>query len=120
MALKVNPDHRVSRNNLVWHLATHPDDEVRDGQEALRLVTDAIEQSGDTDALILDLLAAAQAECGLFDEAVTSARKAVAMARFTGQDELVDELEDRRVLYEREEPYREEPLSGRWLYVPED
>jgi len=111
LALEQQPDHVASLNNMGWLLATHPEEAIRNGQEALRIATRLVEQAGSRNPLFLDLLAAAQAECGLFDEAVATARRALSLARSAGKSKLADELSSRIPFYERNEPYRERPAG---------
>jgi hypothetical protein len=54
-------NHIAAQNNLAWILATHRNAEFRDGQEALRLATRVVQQTGEGDPFLLDLLAAAPA-----------------------------------------------------------
>ena len=43
LALKLRPDWLAAANDLAWLLATHPDEQVRDAREAVRLATAASE-----------------------------------------------------------------------------
>lgn len=73
-ALAINPKSGGSNNNLAWLLATTPDLALRDGPRALRHARTALEQ-GRAGAW-LDTLAAALAECGDFEAAVTAEAEA--------------------------------------------
>ena len=108
-ALQARPGHVDGRNNLAWLLATHPDDAIRDGQEALKIAMRLVAQTSGQDANYLDLLAAAQGECGRFTEAVATSRRAAELARTAGQWKLSAQIETRLAFYERNEPYRERP-----------
>jgi predicted Zn-dependent protease len=66
-------------NELAYVLATHPDAARRDGARALTLARRATAALADN-PLVLDTLAAAQAESGDFDAALATARRAVALA----------------------------------------
>jgi hypothetical protein len=57
---------------------------------------------------IVGTLAAAYAEAGRFDDAVRSARKAIDLARATGQWNQVEQLNVELKLYEAGLPYHEE------------
>ena len=102
-ALRLSPESADSNNSLAWLRATCPDDELRDGKQAVALATKACEASGWKSWGILDTLAAACAETGDFEAAAKWERKAL---------ELVDENEKaafqaRLALYEAGKPYRE-------------
>lgn len=64
---------RVARPalELAWLLATNPDDSVRDGARALRLVEGVVRAFGPSDPDVVQARAAALAEVGRFDEAVS-------------------------------------------------
>jgi len=51
------------------------------------------------DARFLDVLGAAYARAGRFDDAVTTAENAVQLARAASQDELARDIESRLVVY---------------------
>jgi tetratricopeptide (TPR) repeat protein len=108
-ALRLLPDAPVVRANLAWLRATCADPKFRDAGEALRL---AREQAGDRNARALDVLAAACAEAGLFDQAVTAARQAIEAAERSGEKTSAAEIRDRLKLYESGRPYRE-PVAGK-------
>jgi len=79
-AVALAPDSLSAKCQLAWVLATCPDNTIRDGAEALRL---AQEVSGDTGGFSwkgLDVLGAAHAENGHFDDAIRVTEKAVEMA----------------------------------------
>ncbi len=109
--LKNDPDHVSALNNLAWLLATHPDEKYRDGPEALRLARQVVQQTGGDNPFYLDLLAAAQAECGQFEQSVATARQARALARAANDLTLVAEITNRLLVYERKEAYREPPVK---------
>jgi tetratricopeptide (TPR) repeat protein len=97
---------------LAWILATDPDDDLRDGLEAVRLALEACAATNHQNVLALDALAAAYAEVGQFDEAVAVARSAVRAAR-TGDDEApVDEIETHLRFYLQGRPFRADRRSG--------
>lgn len=64
-------------NNFAWVLATSPDDEVRDGQRALKMATKAAELTGYETPHVLSTLAAAHAETGDFESAKKWSQKAI-------------------------------------------
>ena len=103
-ALRLLPDAPVVHANLAWLRATCSDPKFRDAGEALRL---ARAQAGAGTSRALDVLAAAYAEAGMFDEAVTAARQAIQTAERAGDKTSAAEIRDRLKLYESRKPYRE-------------
>lgn len=88
-ALALAPDYEAARLNLAlvaWTRATHPDAEVRDAEAAVRWAERAAEGGGRADPRILDVLAAAYAEAGRFEEAVDTGTEAVRAARAAGPE----------------------------------
>lgn len=96
-------------NDLAWLLATSPKADVRNGAEALRLASTACEAAGPPHPGLLDTLAAALAEAGRFDEAVTTATRAADLAAGAGQTQLAEAIRARAQLYAARQPYREPP-----------
>lgn len=103
---KHTPDDVSIANDLAWWLATLPEDELRNGQEALRLATEAAANAGMEHYAELDTLAAAYAEVGQFDKAVATARRAAKLAAEAGLDNIKRDIESRVALYEQRKPYR--------------
>lgn len=97
---------------LAWILATDPDDDLRDGLEAVRLANEVCTATNHQNALALDALAAAYAEVGQFDEAVSVSRTAVRAARRDDDEALVDQLETHLRFYLQGRPFRAERRSG--------
>jgi tetratricopeptide (TPR) repeat protein len=62
-----------------WLLATAPDEKIRDGKRALADARRAAELTNWTNGIVLDTLAAAYAEVGEFDKAVTWQENALAL-----------------------------------------
>lgn len=67
-------------NNLAWMLATHPDPEKRDGEQAVALATELCERDGGHYHSFLDTLAAALAENGEFSKAASVTQRAIKAA----------------------------------------
>jgi tetratricopeptide (TPR) repeat protein len=65
------------RQRLAWLLATVDDPAARNGAEALRLLEPLSRESPDATPRALDVLAAAYAECGRFDDAVHTAEESL-------------------------------------------
>ena len=88
-ALAVDSNNPVVLNNLAWILATANKPELRDGREAVRLATKAVELTDRTEPIVIGTLAAAYAEAGQFANAVEMANTAVVLASVTGQEDVV-------------------------------
>ncbi len=105
-ALRFGPGHAQPANNLAWILATAPDDQLRNGPEAVELAKLACQSTNYREPGAMDTLAAAYAESGQFDQAVETTRKALELARAAGNQRLIEGLEGRLKLYEAGQPYR--------------
>ncbi len=68
-------------NNLAWVLATSPDAEVRNGERAVKLATEAAEATKFKQAHILSTLASGYAETGDFENAKKWIEKAIEVNR---------------------------------------
>jgi len=79
-AIRLNPEQIESINNLAWTLATDPNPQFRDGAQAVQLATRACELTRYQHPLALATIAAAYAESGHFDEAVSFAQQALQFA----------------------------------------
>lgn len=102
-------------NNLAMILATHPDEEIRDGKEAVRCAEIACEISAEEhpDPIFLDTLAAAYAEADRFDEAVETSSLAIQLfeARGGGK-QILDGMRARLELYKNGRPYHVAPKQS--------
>jgi tetratricopeptide (TPR) repeat protein len=106
-ALKLNPELAVAMNNLAWILASSPNDELRNGAEAVRLAERACELTHYGEPLYLGTLAAAYAEAGHFPEAVTTAEKAEQLATAAGSKPLAGKIRQLLELYRAGKPCHE-------------
>jgi tetratricopeptide (TPR) repeat protein len=109
-ALDLSPANwHLIANRLAYLLATHPDSNVRNGQDALRLAQAACQLSNYAAPELLQTLAAAYAELGRFEEAQKVTSQALAIAREQDKPTLVGELERDLTSYRRAEPWRTNP-----------
>jgi len=106
-ALAAWPDSVEALNNLAWLLAASADASVRDGAEAVELASRACELTGRREPLMLGTLAAAYAEAGKFSDAVSTAEKAIALARTGNQPAIIQRNEELLQLYRAGKPYHE-------------
>lgn len=90
-------------NFLAWLLATCPEDDLRDGRTAVELARKACEVTNWKDANYLGTLAAANAECGEFKEAVEWQKKAIELYP---KQKQVEKGQERLRFYEEEKPWR--------------
>ncbi len=95
LAMSADPDYEVPLFNLALLLATCPDPALRKPDEAVRLAEQACKLLGRTNSLQLSILAEVYANAGRFDEAATTAEKAVGLAQNAGKTEWTNELRKR-------------------------
>jgi tetratricopeptide (TPR) repeat protein len=86
-ALKADPNSILALNNLAWIMATDSDPALRNGSEAVSLAECACRLTHYQDAVYIGTLAAAYAEAGRFDDAVTTAQRAHDVALAHGDDQ---------------------------------
>ena len=104
-ALRIKPDYPEALNNLAWLLAARLSTESNNAVRAVALAEGACKLSDDRVANYLDTLAAAYAAAGRFDDAVSTAQKALRLANAAGQTQLVSRIEMRLELYLAKRPY---------------
>jgi tetratricopeptide (TPR) repeat protein len=107
-----NPDEIGLALYLAWELATNPDAAARDGARALQLAEKALQaraakEPGGANPDELDTLAAAYAELGRFDEAVTVMDRVLRAAGSDADPDLVAEWTARRAGYAEKRPFRD-------------
>jgi spermidine synthase len=105
-ALRWSPGVPGVALRLAWILATDADPHVRNGAEAVRLAQATSAASGDRDPQALDVLAAAYAESGRFDDAVRSAERALDLAGPTASADAKAGAAARLDLYRSHRPFR--------------
>jgi tetratricopeptide (TPR) repeat protein len=106
-ALQLDPKSSQANCGSAWLLATCPDSAIRNPDLALERANHAIDLSAQKDAVSFDSLAAAQASCGDFTDAMKSIHKAIELAP-------VDERESykgRLAMYQQAKPYRIAPVE---------
>jgi tetratricopeptide (TPR) repeat protein len=111
--LEVQPDNLNAQCNLAWIFATHPDGSIRDGPKAITHATRALQLSNEQDPRIFRLLAAAYAENGRFDDAITAAERGLQLASARGDSALAATLEENIALYRNKVPLRDTSNSNR-------
>jgi Tfp pilus assembly protein PilF len=105
-AIAAAPDAPRPLTRAAWILATAPDAAVRDGKRALEFASRAVAATAHEDALALDALAAACAEVGQFDRAVTTVQEAITVAQRQNGEAFVQILQNHLAFFERRQPLR--------------
>jgi hypothetical protein len=103
------PDSPRMLDELAWLLATFPDSNVRDGNEAVRVAERACNLTNRRVPAFLATLAAAYAEAGDFSRAVASAEEAVSKARSLNDTEVMRLSETILASVRENAPYRNQP-----------
>jgi uncharacterized protein len=98
-------------NQLAWLLVTSDVSELRDGPGAVILAGQAVTATNGNDPLILQTLAAAYAEDGQFDKAISVAKDAIAHLTVK-QGSWRQDMEFRLKLYQSNSPYRFHDLGS--------
>jgi Flp pilus assembly protein TadD len=101
-SLRLNPNYGEAYNNLALIMATCPEARYRDGRKAVESATRACELTKRQNSEFLNTLAAAYAEAGNFDAAVTTQIRAIGF--LTDKWQKVD-YQSRLVLYQAKKPY---------------
>lgn len=108
--LSFDPDNADALNNIAWVRATAADAELRDGREAMDLAQRAI-QNGGENPVVLQTLAAAQAELGQFADAVATTERAEELAQRNGGGAMRESLRGCIELFRRGEALRSTQVS---------
>jgi len=109
--IKLNPNHRRSKQLLAWLLATSPFEEDRNGGQAQKLIKPIVTMMGDRSPTTLEVYAACFAETGDFDQAVRHQEKAIELIRADKSEDMYSDTQksgmvSRLELYSRKRPYR--------------
>lgn len=109
-AARIQPGFVAAHRELAWLLATCPDGQTRDGDEAVELAIEACELADYRDPRCHDTLAAAYAETGRFDEAIDHAKQAALLASGWANGGIGPDfsgIRQRLGQYVQERPFRE-------------
>jgi tetratricopeptide (TPR) repeat protein len=104
LALACDPHWPRKFAARAWRLATNADDNLRDPQLACELASQANQSADGPDAALLDVLAAAWAALGRFEQAVQTAQQALALASSTADEPLARAIRERLALYKQGKP----------------
>lgn len=105
LVLAQRQDVPVCLNNLARILAVAPDPALRNGAQAVPLARRACELTHFKDPNFLNTLAAALAEAGKFDEAVSTAQNACDLAAATGNAQLLEQNRKMLDLFQHHQAY---------------
>ena len=110
--LAQEPGSADAIRELAWVRATSPEDDLRNGAEAVKLTEGLIAHptlAGNLD--VINTRAAALAEAGRFEEAADLTRRAMAAAANASRSDMVAVLQDRLRVFEARQAIRD--MSGR-------
>ena len=96
---RFRPDWIEPANNLAWLLATHKESRFYNPEEAVRLAEQACELTEYKNLSLLNTLSVAYAAAGKFPEAIATTEKALELAKFLGQSEMMKALKEQLRLY---------------------
>ncbi len=105
-AVALAPENRANTTALAWLLATSADAQLRNGEEALSLMTRLAASGAQLDYKEINSLTAAMAETGNFAGAINLLEQALATAQLGGEADVVAEFESRRNQYASSTPSR--------------
>ncbi|MDY7038263.1 MAG: tetratricopeptide repeat protein, partial [Thermodesulfobacteriota bacterium] len=104
-AIDIDPYHTEAYSHLAWTLAICPDDRYRNGNKAMEMAQKAVELNPKVD--FLATLAAACAEAGKFEEAITTQKRVITLLNKECKNALLDEHMERLKAYKARKPLRE-------------
>ncbi len=102
-ALKIEPQNSDLLNNRAWVLATSPDSNVRDGNRAVELAKLACARTAYLRAEFISTLAAAYAEAGDFQSAISWSQRAVEICAERLREQMMRQIET----FQSRKPWRE-------------
>ena len=98
-ALKFEPDNIPVKRNLAGIFAYCPDISQRNGEKAVELAEQVCQASEYKNPVHVNVLAAAYAQAGLFDKAITASEKAIVLANERDQTHLAGQFLQRLDLF---------------------
>ena len=114
--IRLQPDYAATQNpsinnNIAWSLATNPEPSQRNGDMAVVLAEAACRKTNYRTTVMVGTLAAAYAEAGSFDEAISTAQKACALAAAAGDQLLYKKNQEFLGWYRQHKAYHQTPAD---------
>ena len=106
-ALLIQPDFPDALDGLAWILSTDANPDYRNGAEAAKMAGRACELTGQQDPVKLKTFAAACAETGRFEQAISTARTARDLATNSEQRALSNQCKIMLQVFQKSQPWRE-------------
>ena len=103
--LRIKPRHPDPTIMLAWLFATYKNSQFYNPEEAVRLAEQGCDKTNYKKPFFLDVLAAAYAATDRFPEAVSTAEKAVELAKRSEPNDMTEEIQKRLLLYKSGKPY---------------
>ncbi|HEY3855503.1 MAG TPA: tetratricopeptide repeat protein [Verrucomicrobiae bacterium] len=103
-----SPQARGSLARIAWRLATSPVASQRNGVKALELAQEMDRLAGNASSTTAEILAAAYAETGQFEQAAAAAQRALELARSENNGASVAGIEAQLNIYKAGKPFRDE------------
>ncbi|MFZ4766094.1 MAG: tetratricopeptide repeat protein [Roseimicrobium sp.] len=110
-SVALEPDNPGGLSSFAWVLATCPDDTVRNGPRAVELASRANQLTGSNQPMMLRTLAAAQAEAGQFEQALTTTDRALDLALALHDERQINAIRQTRPFYLEQRPVRDASLK---------
>jgi len=107
--LRLQTNHVGVLKQVAWILATSPEAAVRDGASAAEMARRASQLCGGKDPVTLDILSAAYAEMGRFQNAIQVARRGLALESKRGNNAGINLFRQRIATYQSRLPLRANP-----------
>jgi tetratricopeptide (TPR) repeat protein len=105
--IRIEPKMTDTYNIAAWLMATHPEESLRNGTEAVEWATRACELTENRNHHFLNTLAAAYAEAGRYEEAIATAEQAIEIARGAGDRTTLGEMNNMLQAFQAGLPWRE-------------
>jgi len=102
-AVQLRPEFAAALADLSWLLAAAPDDSLRDSDQAVRFAERVVDLTGRRNPAAFDVLAAALAEAGDFERALTATEEAL---RLAPQEPMAAAIRQRQELYRQHKAFR--------------
>jgi tetratricopeptide (TPR) repeat protein len=106
-AFELDPNWPQVALRNAWSSATDPEPARRNGPLGVMLAKKVYYALGSSQPVCLDTLAAAYAEVGEYDRAVSTARQALALTAGGSSPDLARKIQERIQLYESKRPFRQ-------------